>query len=134
MGLLKDAHITTSQFSLLALVFYVTYLAFELPTGYLMQRLPTAKYLGANVILWGLCVALNSVCKNFGSLVAVRVLLGVFESAVAPALILITTMWYKRDEQPKVGDDCLLHSSLYTDDCFQRIGFWYIGTGCGVIM
>ena len=48
MGLYDDANIDTNQFSLLALVFYVTYLAFEMPTGYLMQRLPTAKYLGAN--------------------------------------------------------------------------------------
>ena len=48
MGLFEDAHISTSQFSLLALVFYVMYLAFETPTGYLMQRLPTAKYLGFN--------------------------------------------------------------------------------------
>ena len=28
---------------------------------------------------------MNCVCKNFGSLIAVRVLLGCFESAVAPA-------------------------------------------------
>ena len=48
MGLYQDTHINTDQFALLALVFYVTYLAFEMPTGYLMQRLPTAKYLGLN--------------------------------------------------------------------------------------
>ena len=48
MGLKEDTKISTSQFSLLALVFYITYLVFELPTGYLMQRLPTAKYLGVN--------------------------------------------------------------------------------------
>ncbi len=48
MGLYQDTHINTDQFALLALVFYVTYLAFEIPTGYLMQRLPTAKYLGLN--------------------------------------------------------------------------------------
>ncbi|PWY91205.1 MFS general substrate transporter [Aspergillus heteromorphus CBS 117.55] len=45
-----------------------------------------------------------------------RVLLGCFEIAVAPALILITSMWYKRDEQPK------------------RIGFWYLGTGTATIV
>ncbi len=48
MGLYGDTGINTNQFSQLALVFYVTYLAFELPTGYLMQRFPTAKYLGLN--------------------------------------------------------------------------------------
>ena len=41
----------TDEFSDLTLAFYVTYLVFELPTGFLMQRLPTAKYLGLNGIM-----------------------------------------------------------------------------------
>lgn len=65
----------------------MTYLAFEFPTGYLMQRLPTAKYLGANVILWGLMTALVSTAKNWAGLVILRVLLGCFEAVVAPALV-----------------------------------------------
>ncbi|MCJ1259839.1 hypothetical protein MMC24_007678 [Lignoscripta atroalba] len=116
MGLYEDTGITTSQFSLLALVFYVTYLAFEMPTGYLMQKLPTAKYLGGNVICWGICVTMTAACKNFASLITVRVLLGCFESAVAPALIILTSMWYKQNELP------------------PRVGFWYIGTGTGTII
>lgn len=116
MGLQEDTGITGDQFSLLALVFYVTYLAFEFPTGYLMQRFPTAKYLGANVILWGLMVTLTAAAKNWAALVTLRVLLGCFEAAVAPALILITSMWYKRSEQP------------------ARVGFWYVGTGTGTII
>ncbi|ORY68537.1 allantoate permease [Pseudomassariella vexata] len=116
MGLQDDTSITGDQFSHLALVFYVTYLAFEFPTGYLMQRLPTSKYLGANVILWGLMVTLTSAAKNWAALVTLRVLLGCFEAAVAPALILITSMWYKKSEQP------------------ARVSFWYVGTGTGSII
>ncbi|KAI1401141.1 allantoate permease [Hypoxylon fuscum] len=116
MGLQEDTGITGNQFSLLATLFYVTYLAFEFPTGYLMQRLPTAKYLGANVILWGLMVTLNSAAKNWAALATLRSLLGCFEAAVAPALILVTSMWYKRSEQP------------------ARVGFWYVGTGTGTII
>jgi len=106
MGLQEDAGLSGNQFSVLALAFYVTYLAFEFPTGYLMQRLPTAKYLGANVCLWGVIVTLTAAAKNWAALITLRVLLGCFEAAVAPALILITTMWYKRSEQP------------------PRVGFW----------
>ena len=87
MDLKEDTGISTDQFSQLALVFYVTYLAFEFPTGYLMQRLPTAKYLGVNVILWGLMTALVSTAKNWAGLVTLRVLLGCFEAVVAPALV-----------------------------------------------
>ena len=48
MGLKKDTSMNSNQFSNMTLAFYVTYLFFELPTGYLMQRLPTAKYLAVN--------------------------------------------------------------------------------------
>lgn len=116
MGLQEDANVTKDQFSNLALFFYVSYLAFEFPHGYGMQRLPTAKYLGSMVFLWGVIVAVTSACKNYGALVATRVLLGCFESAVAPSLILVTTMWYKKEEQP------------------LRTGIWYLGVGTGTIL
>lgn len=76
MGLSDDANLTGNQFSTLALIFYVSYLGVEFPHGYAMQRLPTAKYLGVMVALWGAVVAVTAACKSFGSLVATRVLLG----------------------------------------------------------
>lgn len=72
----------------------------EFPHGYGMQRLPTAKYLGTMVTLWGVIVTVTSACQNYGGLVVTRLLLGCFESAVAPSLILITAMWYKKNESP----------------------------------
>lgn len=51
MGLQADANITGAQFSLLATIFYVSYLGFEFPHAYGMQVLPTAKYLGVMVAL-----------------------------------------------------------------------------------
>lgn len=36
------------------------------------------------VILWGLCVLLNCVAKDYATLVVLRVLLGCFEACVAP--------------------------------------------------
>jgi hypothetical protein len=47
MGISKDTHTNAGQFSYLAMAFYVSYLVFEVPHGFLIQRLPLAKYLGA---------------------------------------------------------------------------------------
>lgn len=79
-----------------------------------MQKLPTGKYLGAMVTLWGVAVTVTCAVSNFPGLVATRVLLGMFESAMAPALILITSMWYTRQEQPfrSVCHVCLLDSTF----------------------
>jgi hypothetical protein len=51
MGVLKDTGMQMDQFSKLALAFYISYLSFGFPTGYLMQRLPIAKYLGLNGLI-----------------------------------------------------------------------------------
>ncbi|KAF2662582.1 MFS general substrate transporter [Lophiostoma macrostomum CBS 122681] len=115
MGIFEDANLTTEQYGTLSWLFYLAFMIFEMPHAYLMQRLPVAKYLGTMVCLWGIVVACTSACNSYASLAACRFLLGMFEAAVSPSLILVTSMWYKRHESPK------------------RIGFWYIGVGCAVM-
>lgn len=105
-----------AQFSYLATFFYVTYACFQPVHAVLVQKFPVAKYMGTMIICWGLTVTMHCVCKSFGGLVTVRLLLGMFEAAVAPCLLLITGMWYKRSEQP------------------IRIGIWYLGVGTGVVI
>jgi MFS family permease len=82
-----------------------------------MQRFPTAKYLGFCVIMWGAMVAVTAACNNYGSLIATRLLLGAFEAAVAPSLMLITGMWYRRTREAPL-----------------RFATWYLGTGMGIMI
>ncbi|PON30922.1 major facilitator superfamily transporter [Trichoderma gamsii] len=100
MGLGVDTGTSSKQFTTLAWSYWVTYLLSQPLAGYVLQKLPVAKVLGWNVTLWGVVVALNCVCKNYASLLALRIVLGIFESCVSPSMIIITAMWYKRQEQP----------------------------------
>jgi MFS family permease len=116
MGIFEDANITTEQYGTLSWLFYLAFLIFEMPHAFLMQRLPLAKYLGTMVCLWGTVVACTAACNSYASLAACRFLLGMFESAISPSLILITSMWYKRymtspTVQPKVTDAHILVTS-----------------------
>ncbi|KAI7314689.1 major facilitator superfamily transporter [Hortaea werneckii] len=116
MGIREDLDLDTNQYANLSLLFYVAFLIFEIPHAYMMQRFPTAKYLGACVCCWGTVVTCTSAANSYASLAALRFLLGMFESAISPSLIVVTSMWYKRDEQPR------------------RVGTWYIGVGCASII
>lgn len=78
---------------------YIAVLFVEYPTNWIIQRVPIAKYLGANIVLWGAVLALHSACHNFAGLVTVRILLGIFEAVCQPSFVLLSSMWYKRDEQ-----------------------------------
>ncbi|KAH7879716.1 MFS general substrate transporter [Lentinula edodes] len=91
--------ITGQNYNLVSMAFYLGFLLFEFPTVYISQKTRAAKYLGVNIVLWGVILMLHAVGSSFGAFFALRFLLGMCESCVAPTLILIISMFYKKDEQ-----------------------------------
>ncbi|KAJ7095307.1 MFS general substrate transporter [Mycena belliarum] len=91
--------ITGQNYNLVSAAFYFGFLVFEFPTVYISQKLRVAKYLGVNIVLWGIILMLHAVGTSFGAFFALRFLLGMCESCVAPILILIISMFYKKNEQ-----------------------------------
>lgn len=84
--------------------------------GYVLNKVPAGKWLGANVILWGIATACTAAAHDYGSLLAARIFLGIFEAAIAPSLMLISSQWYTKSEQA------------------PRFSFWYCGLGFGQII
>ncbi|KAI5124717.1 hypothetical protein M0805_005355, partial [Coniferiporia weirii] len=93
--------ITGQDYNLVALAFYVGFFVWEFPTVYISQKLKLGKYLGINVVLWGIVLMLQAVPNTFGPIFFLRFLLGMLESCVAPILILIISMFYKKNEQAR---------------------------------
>ncbi|KAK7203704.1 major facilitator superfamily domain-containing protein [Myxozyma melibiosi] len=100
MGIKEDAHLVGQNYSWLHTVIYFGVLAAEYPTAIFVQKVPIAKYLAANVFLWGVVITMTCFGDTFPKLVALRVLLGLFEAVSQPTFLLLSTMWYKREEQP----------------------------------
>ncbi|EPQ59295.1 MFS general substrate transporter [Gloeophyllum trabeum ATCC 11539] len=91
--------ITGQHYNLVSMAFYLGFLFWEFPTVYISQKLRVAKYLGANVVIWGAVLMLHASTTSFGGFFALRFILGMCESCVAPLLILIISMFYKKNEQ-----------------------------------
>ncbi|KAI0269278.1 MFS general substrate transporter [Gloeopeniophorella convolvens] len=91
--------ITGQDYNLVSMAFYLGFLVWEFPTVYISQKLRLGKYLGANIVLWGTILMLHSVAGSFSSFFALRFFMGMCESCVAPILILIISMFYKKEEQ-----------------------------------
>lgn len=87
------------QYSWLTTCIYIAVLIVEYPTNWTIQRVPIGKYLSVNICLWGAVLALHAVAKNFATLVALRTLLGIFEAVCQPSFLIMSSMWYKREEQ-----------------------------------
>ncbi|KAI9497524.1 major facilitator superfamily domain-containing protein [Zychaea mexicana] len=99
MGIYEDTHITQDQFSWLGSIFYVGYLAFQIPNQYFLQRLPMSKYLGSILTVWGVCLACMALGKNFEQLAGLRFLLGFWEASTYPCIFLLISTLYRRQEQ-----------------------------------
>lgn len=99
MNIKEDANLVGNQYNWLGTILYMGVLVGEYPTNFLLQKLPVAKYLAVNIFCWGAVVACSAATHNFASLMAVRFLLGMFESCVQPAFIIMTSMWYTTQEQ-----------------------------------
>lgn len=98
-GLPKSAHLHGDQFNWVSSIFFFGQLAFEFPTVRLMQAFPLARYAAVNVVIWGGLLACLAACKSFASLMVCRALLGCAEAAITPAWVVITSQWYRKEEQ-----------------------------------
>lgn len=95
----KDLNLVGTQYSWANSIFYFGYLVGEVPSNYLMQKLPIGKFASVNLLIWGVLVMLCAACKNFAGLATVRFLMGVFESCIGPCWVTVTAMFYKGQEQ-----------------------------------
>jgi ACS family allantoate permease-like MFS transporter len=72
MGILQDAHLSTSQFSWLGTIYYFGYLAAAYPHNRLLQHFAQAKYIAVCAFLWGLVLCTMAAANNFTGLMFVR--------------------------------------------------------------
>ncbi|RCI06173.1 hypothetical protein CU098_001616, partial [Rhizopus stolonifer] len=99
LTLFQDTNIDRTQFSWLGSIFYLGFLVMQPINNYLLQRLPTSKYVGTVLFLWGATLACTSLSKNFSQLAGLRFLLGFFEAITYPSMFLLVSSIYRRSEQ-----------------------------------
>ncbi len=97
-GLRGDTHLVGQQYAWLTTAFYLSYLVFQLPFMILLQRFPMGRMLSILVILWGVIVLCIGFAQNFAQLMALRILLGMFECCVSAGFILMVGSWYTTRE------------------------------------
>jgi hypothetical protein len=104
MGIRDDIPILlkSSYWGWLTTCIYIAVLTVEYPTNWIIQRVPVAKYLGFNILAWSTILCCHALCFSFPALIGVRTLLGIFEAVCQPAFLIMSSIWYKREEQAQV--------------------------------
>ncbi|KAJ5682697.1 hypothetical protein N7462_005862 [Penicillium macrosclerotiorum] len=98
--LIPDLGLEGQKYSWVAAIFNFGYLFWAIPANLLIQKLPVAKYMGGMLLLWSVIVIAHIGAKNYAGILVLRFLLGMAEAGVSPCMMVITSMFYKRSEQP----------------------------------
>lgn len=92
-GLEDDFGFTSTQYSVVVLIFFVSYLIFEIPSNMILHRVRPSLYLPGIAILWGTIATCMGAVQNTNQLVALRFLLGAAEAGFAPGLTFYLSSW-----------------------------------------
>lgn len=111
-GMATTLHITGKQISLLTAVFFLGYFAFQLPGTAFAKRIGVTRMVFALLIAWGAFAALTGVIRYYPLLVLDRFLLGVSESLIFPAMLLLLTHWFTRAERSRANALLILGNPL----------------------
>lgn len=94
-GMDIDCGITDAQFSTIVSVLYATYIPVMLPGVWLMKQCKRPRYYLAGMMLcWSLCSLFTLFANSYSSLLALRLLLGLFEGSYFSCIAVITTDYY----------------------------------------
>ncbi|KAI0139774.1 major facilitator superfamily domain-containing protein [Pestalotiopsis sp. NC0098] len=111
-GLIDDLDLGVGmRYSLSSAIFYLGFICGAYPAIAMAQRYPIERVMFGIVCLWGLCLMTTAGCTTYQGLYAQRFFLGILESGVSPAWMLVVGGWYKKQEQA------------------FRMGAWYCATG-----
>ncbi|EIN14733.1 MFS general substrate transporter [Punctularia strigosozonata HHB-11173 SS5] len=97
-GLREDTHLKGQEYQWLTTIFYISYLCGEFPSNFLLQRWALGRTLSIYMLCWGICVTCIAAAQNWGQLMALRALQGLFECTISPGFILIVSTWYRTEE------------------------------------
>ena len=84
-------------------IFFLGYVLLQIPGGYLASRWSARKLISILLVFWGICAVGCGLVSNFRQFEIMRFLLGVAESAVFPATLVLLANWFPRAERARAN-------------------------------
>ncbi|KAL8860498.1 MAG: hypothetical protein Q9178_003157 [Gyalolechia marmorata] len=98
-SLTKELNLRTKnpdRYSVITLVFFLTYVLFQPPTTILTRFFGPRIWLATITLLWGVTMIGFGFVQDWTALVGLRLLLGVLESGFFPGVVYLLSTWYRR--------------------------------------
>src|SRR2546425_1992018 len=113
--MLKDLFMDDKMKGHAAGIFFLGYVLLQIPGGYWASRWSARKIISLFLIFWGVCAVGCGLSRTFRQFEVMRFLLGVAESGVFPATLVLLANWFprSRSEERRVGNECRSRWSPY---------------------
>ncbi|WP_236657481.1 MFS transporter [Acidisarcina polymorpha] len=111
-GLAKTLNISNSRSAFLGSLFFLGYFLFQVPGAAYARRRSVTRLVFYSLIAWGLLAALTGVIREFWLLALDRLLLGVAESLIFPAMLILLTNWFSRAERSRANTILILGNPI----------------------
>ena len=107
-GMAADLNITKTMSSLLSSLFFLGYFFFQIPGAHYASKKSAKKLIFWSLILWGACATATGMISNVKVLIFIRFTLGVVESAVFPAMLILLSRWFTKSERSRANTFLIL--------------------------
>lgn len=84
-------------------IFFFGYVLLQIPSGYLANRWSAKKLVAIFLVLWGIAAVGCGLATNFRQFEIMRFCLGVAESGVFPATLVLLANWFPRAERARAN-------------------------------
>ena len=98
----KDLGLSPSVFGFGAGIFFLGYIAFEIPSNLALQRFGARIWIARIMISWGLIACAMALVRSETGFYVMRFLLGVAEAGFFPGIILYLTYWFPAEHRARI--------------------------------
>jgi ACS family tartrate transporter-like MFS transporter len=95
----KELAITSQQFGLIAGIFFIGYVIFEVPSNLLLHKIGARIWIARILLSWGIVAMATGFVQSVAQFYVVRFLLGVAEAGFFPGIVLYLTYWFRQQER-----------------------------------
>jgi len=99
----RDLHLDPQQAGTVAGFFFWGYLALQIPGGHLAKHWSAKKFISVLLVAWAIFAVGCGLARTYRELLLLRLLLGVAESGVYPATLILLSHWFSRSERARAN-------------------------------
>ena len=101
LGMTRDLGFSDRVFGLGAGIFFISYLALQIPGALLVELWSARRMICATMIAWGSLTVLTALVRTPGQLYVARFLLGAAEAGFFPGVIVYLSHWFIQEDRAK---------------------------------